>query len=92
LRDCPGWVGEAVEEFDFAFGELLADGDAEGDADEVGVFEFDAGALVAVIEEDVESGGGRGRRRSFAGGEEFGSRTLVMVTTTWKGAMEGGRA
>jgi hypothetical protein len=67
-----GLVGEAVEEFDFAFGEFFADGDAKGDADQVGVFEFDAGALVAVIEEDVESGGFEDEGDLLSGGEEFG--------------------
>ena len=58
--------GEAVEEFDVAFGQFFAYGDAVGDADEIGVFELDAGALVAVVEEDVEAGGGE------VGGDLFG--------------------
>ncbi len=56
IGDVGGGVGEAVDEFDFAFGELLADVDAVGDADQVGVLELDAGALVAVVEQDVEAG------------------------------------
>ena len=47
-----------------------ADVDAIGDADEVCVFEFDAGALVAVVEEDVEAGGGEVGGDFFSGGEE----------------------
>ena len=31
--------------------------DAIRDADKIGIFEFDAGALVAVIEQDVDAGG-----------------------------------
>ena len=69
-----GGVGEAVDEFDVAFGELLADVDAVGDADQFGVFELDAGALVAVVEEDVDAGGVEGCGDLFAGGEEVGLR------------------
>ena len=54
--DVGGLISEAVEELDLALGELLADCDAVRDADEVCVFELDAGALVAVVEEDVDSG------------------------------------
>ena len=63
-----------------------------GDAGEVGVLEFDAGALVAVVEQDVEAGVLEVGGDLFAGGEQSSaSAVLVMVTTTWKGAMEGGR-
>ncbi len=54
--DIGGFVAEAVGELDEALGETLADGDSERDADDVGVFEFDAGALVTVVQEDVEAG------------------------------------
>src|SRR5215212_9713421 len=50
-----GLLRGAVEEFDAAFGDLLADGDAEGDAYQVCVLELDARALVAVVEEDFEA-------------------------------------
>ena len=47
-------LGAAVDEFDEAGGEFLAEVDAEGDADQVGVLELDAGAQVAVVVEDVD--------------------------------------
>ncbi len=59
---------EAIEEFYLAFGYSAADVDAIGDAGEVCVFELDAGALVAVVEEDVEAGGGEVGCDFFAGG------------------------
>src|SRR5262245_25699352 len=52
------WVIAELE-LDGAFGQgLVADGEADGDADQVGVLELHAGALVAVVHEDVEAGGG----------------------------------
>ena len=57
-----------------AFGELLADVDTVGDADEFGVFELDAGALVAVVEQDVDAGGVEGSGDVFAGREQVGLR------------------
>ena len=59
------FVGEAVQELDFVFGNASTYVDAEGDAGEVCIFEFDSGALIAVVEEDVEACGGEGRRRFF---------------------------
>jgi len=41
-------------------GEFFAEGDAPGDADEVGVLEFDAGAFVAVVEEGIDALGAEG--------------------------------
>src|SRR5207248_10929053 len=41
----------------FALGSLLANSDAPRHTDQVGVLEFDARALVAVVEQYVESGG-----------------------------------
>ena len=55
-RNVVGLVVQPIEEFDLAFAELFADGDAVRDADEGGVFELDPSALVAVIEEDVDAG------------------------------------
>src|SRR5687768_6088466 len=54
-RDVLGLFGGALEELDLAVGNLLADGEAEGDADEVRDLELDAGALVPVVEEHVEA-------------------------------------
>lgn len=53
-----GLVGGAVFEFDFVVGKaFIADDDTDGDADEVCVFEFDAGFFVAVIKQDFDTGG-----------------------------------
>ncbi len=61
---------QAIDEFNFAFSYSASNVDAIGDADEVGVFEFDSGALVAVVEKDVETGGGEVGGDFFSGGEE----------------------
>ena len=65
-----GGSGEAVDEFDLAFGEFLADVDTVGDADEFSVLELDAGALVAVVEQDVDACGFEIGGDLFAGGEQ----------------------
>src|SRR5579872_42600 len=44
-RHILGGVQQAVDELDLALGELFADVDAEGDADQLCVLELDAGAL-----------------------------------------------
>ena len=64
--DVDGLGAEAIGELDEAFGKALADRDAKGDADEIGVFELDAGALVAVVKEGVEAGGFQPDRNLFA--------------------------
>ena len=71
-----GGVGEAVEEFYLAFRQFFAYGDAVGDAGEVGVFELDAGAFVAVVEQDVEACGGEVGGKFFGG---FDERLLLDV-------------
>ncbi len=55
-----GGLGESAEfELDLPFGEASgADGDAEGDADEIGVLEFDARAEIAVVDDDIHARGG----------------------------------
>ncbi len=67
-----GLVGEAVDELDLIFGDSSSDIDAEGDTDEVGVFEFDSGTLVAVVEEDIEASAGEVFGDFFSGVEEVG--------------------
>ncbi len=42
-------------------GQFLADGDAEGDADQVGILELHAGTLVAIVEQGVQP-----ERQAFA--------------------------
>ncbi len=83
---------QAVEKFDFAFSYSSSDVDSIGDADEVRVLEFYAGALVAVVEEDVEASGVRSAAIFSPAARRAASPMLVMVTTTWKGAMAGCRA
>ena len=60
------------DDFEFAVGDAAAADDAEGDADQVPVFEFDTGAKVAVVQQDFDAGlfefvvqglGGRAGRR-----------------------------
>ena len=65
-------VCEAVDELKFLFDYAAADVDSIGDAGEIGVFEFDAGALVAVVEENVEACGGEVCGDVFSGFEEGG--------------------
>ncbi len=73
--DVEGGAVETVCDFENVLGEFFADVDAEGDADQVGVFEFNAGALVAVVEQDVNAGAresfgkvkARGVERDLAG-------------------------
>ena len=43
--------------------DLLADGDAIGNADQIGVLELDARTLVAIVEQRVEAQRFRSRRR-----------------------------
>ena len=54
------FVGLAVAppaQLDTAFVQAFgADGDAQRNADQVGIFELDAGALVAVVEQDFDAG------------------------------------
>src|SRR4051812_36265952 len=47
----------AADELNFALGNLLANIHAEGDANQVSVLEFNAGTLVAVVEQNVISSG-----------------------------------
>src|SRR5207248_1845008 len=45
-------------QFDFAFGQrFFADGDADGKADEFGIFKFNAGAFIAIVNDDVDAFG-----------------------------------
>ena len=53
--------GGAVSDFDGILFEIAgADGEADGDAEEVGVVELDAGGLVAVVVKDFQAGGFKG--------------------------------
>ena len=66
----PSRGGGTGDELHQAFGGFLADVDAIGDADQVGVLELDAGALIAVVEQDVETGGFEFGGDLFAGAEQ----------------------
>ena len=46
-----GFTGEAVEDFDFIFGDASTDIDTEGDTGEVRVLEFHARALRTVVDQ-----------------------------------------
>ena len=49
------WLGAELE-FDVAGGErLFADGNSDGDANQIGVFEFHARAFVAVIQQNLNA-------------------------------------
>ncbi len=52
-----GGASRALNDLDPIFGNLLSDIDSEGDTDQIGVFELHSGALVTVVEENVEPGG-----------------------------------
>lgn len=55
-----GFSGASPLDFCDAFCEAFAsDGDSQWDSDEVGILEFEAGALVAVIHQDIDSGFGK---------------------------------
>ncbi len=62
--------GGAGDQLDQAFGGLLADVDAVWDADQVRVLELDPGTLIAVVEQDVESGGFEIAGDLFPGGQQ----------------------
>ncbi len=47
-------LAAAVDDFHFALGEFFADRNSIGNADEVGILEFDAGPIIAIIEERVK--------------------------------------
>jgi hypothetical protein len=80
----------ARHQLHLAFGGLLAHVDAVGNAHQIRILEFDAGALVSVIEQHVEARGFQLRGQLFAGLAQRASATLVTVTTTVKGAIEAG--
>jgi hypothetical protein len=83
--------GGAGDQLDLPFRRFFADGDAVRDADQVRIFKFYPCALVAVVEENIETGGFEIDGDFFAGGVEGRvAEALVMVTTTSKGAMERG--
>jgi len=46
----------SVEEFDETSGGFLADSDAIGDSNQVGVFKLHSGALVAIVKQYLEAG------------------------------------
>ena len=81
---------QAVDKFNFAFSYSAADIDSIGDADQIGVFELYACALVAVVEEDVEAGGVEVGGYFFTGSEERGVADVGDGDDDLKGAMEGG--
>src|ERR1700691_2725496 len=66
----------ARNQFYIALGSFLADIDAVGNSDQVGIFEFDAGALVAVIKQYVEAGSFKLRGEGLAGCGERGVRRV----------------
>src|ERR1700731_2551245 len=67
-----GGAAETIDELDFAFAEFLTNIDAKRDAGEVSVLEFHSGALVPVVEEDVEAGLFEVGGDLLAGGGELG--------------------
>jgi hypothetical protein len=96
---------QAVDDFDEAFCELLADIDTVGHADEFRVLELDAGAFVAFVEEGVDVGGRElgcdgftsGQKISFAdvgdGDDNFvggdGGGQDVLVGLRFRGELRG---
>jgi hypothetical protein len=58
------------DQLDFPFRRFFADGDAIRDADQVRIFKFYASAFVAIVEENIETGGFEFRCDSFARGVE----------------------
>ena len=70
-------AGGAGHQLHLAFGGLLADIDAIGNADQVGILELDSGALVAVIQQHVETGGFE------LGGELFAGAHAVLRRRRW---------
>ena len=65
-------AGGAGYQFHLAVGGLLTYIDAIWNADKVRILEFDAGALVSVIQEDVDAGGVEFGGELLAGGLESG--------------------
>ena len=63
---------ESVYEFYFTFNYPAAYVDSVGDTDEIGVLEFDAGSLVPVIENDINSRSFKINRYFFSGGQKGG--------------------
>ena len=51
-----GLTAQAIYEFNFSFSYASSDVDSIWDTDKVSVLEFDPGALVAVVQKDVEAG------------------------------------
>ena len=60
----------AVDQLDLTVGELLADVDTKGDADQFSVLELHAGALVAVVEQHVDARGFEFGGELLSGGEQ----------------------
>src|SRR4030088_380800 len=55
-RNIAYFPSRAKNDFDGTFGNLFSHCDSKGDPDQIGILELDSGPLVAVIEDDVESG------------------------------------
>ena len=62
-------VLQAVNKLDFAFSYSSSDIDSIGNADQVCVFEFDAGTLVAVVQKNIQASGLKGCGYLFSGGQ-----------------------
>ena len=67
------WVRRSTSST-IAFGKLLSDVDTVGNADQFGVLELDAGALVAVVNQGVDARSVERCGDFFAGGEQVGLR------------------
>ena len=61
--------GAPFDKFHLARSQLFSESDAERNADQVGIFEFDAGPLVAIVEQRIyiDSGSSDVVRRLLAG-------------------------
>ena len=73
--------GGAGYQLHLAGGGLLTYIDAVRDAYKVGIFKFDAGALVSVIQQHVDAGGVELGGDLLAVASRAASATLVTVTT-----------
>ena len=91
-RYLPGCTSQSIDQFDLAVGEFLADVDPIRNANQLCILELNARALVAVIQQYIDS---RADPTSLASSSpasrSSASRTLVTVTTTSYGAMTAGK-
>jgi len=83
---------QTIHDLNDAIYKALADIDAIGDADQIGIFELNARTLVAVVEKNIEASRGQIRSDLLTCFGECRVGLLVTVTTTSKGAIEGARA